>query len=256
MTFEPASEAELCDAFAEAARGDGWRVFPEVSGFDLVLEWDGTRPVPTIWRDREDVPIAAVDAGYQIGIDAKLRANIDVLAQAIGRIEDSIHRPDAAAVLVPEYSRAYACIAHRLGLRCFDLRNCAGAQRHTIDPVVPPPLWLYRGSHAGPDKRLALPPIPLRDSGGKGGPRTLSQWRVGALRVCALLRARGSLTRADAKPHGIDLADWAQRGWLVSDGKRPARYTPGLRLDVTGPEVGYEATRDALIAADAKPPGA
>ncbi len=253
-THDLTSEAELCDALAAVAPSDGWDVFPEVAGFDLVLVWNGSRPAPSANR-YDGTQIAAIDVGFQLGIDAKLRANIDVLDQCAGRVEDSDRRPDAAAVLVPVASREFCRVAHRIGLRVLELRHCRSTPeeysvrpRTRIEPCPVGPLWLYRGIASPAPGRLAMPPVPLQGSGGRASPRVLSPWRVGALRVVLMLDRAGKITRAEAKPFGIDLSDWATRGWLATDGGRPATYTKGHRWDSHGPHVGYEQERDAIAA--------
>lgn len=64
------SEAELCTRFSDAAREDGWTVYPETSGWDLLL---------------------VDDDGVQVGIDAKARASFEVLMQCLDRCPDGTH---------------------------------------------------------------------------------------------------------------------------------------------------------------------
>jgi hypothetical protein len=250
------TEAELCDALAQVAPGDGWDVFPEVGGFDLVLVWNGSRAAPGVYGSAS-VPL--VEPGWQLGIDAKMRANVDVLEQCAFRMDQSA-RPDCGAVLVPEASDAFRAVARRLGLLVFTAQHCVARnpgsvymrdRRHIVEPGSPPSV-VWRAER----KPLALPPVPLQGSGGQASPRVLSPWRVSALRCCIALRARGSLTRAEGKAIGIDLSDWLQRGWVLSDGGRPARYTLNPTPPSRGPESGYERERDAIAAKDAEIRGA
>lgn len=254
----PRTEAELCDLFAEAARADGWDVYPEVRGWDLLLVWRGAgRSMPAkSSRFHEDL-YAAVPAGWQFGIDAKMRANVEVLDQAASRM-GAKRRPDAGAVLVPTHSGSFESLARRLGLAVFDLRNCADRkdrygwerERRPISPIsiraIPPE------TRTGP---VPLPPVPLVGSGGHASPRSLTPWRVAALRLCILLEQQGHLTGADFKAHGVDRRTWLEQRWLVAEGSgRPARYLPGPRLQESGPAVGYEAEQAAIAARDAEAP--
>lgn len=59
MTFD--SETDLCAAFTEAARSEGWTVYPEPTGWDLLL----------------------CRRGVQVGVEAKLLGGVEVLLQAL-----------------------------------------------------------------------------------------------------------------------------------------------------------------------------
>ena len=77
-----ATEGALCEAFAEWARAEGFTVYPETAGWDMLL--------------------VAAD-GHQLGIEAKLSLNLKVLAQALKGCTYSAERgPDYRAILVPE----------------------------------------------------------------------------------------------------------------------------------------------------------
>lgn len=264
------TEAELCDAFVEAAALDGWDAYPEVDGYDVVLVWNGSKVIDHVARRRyadepADVPIPV---GYQVGVDAKLRAHIDVLDQAASRYDnDPFHdyapggkwevirkSPDEHAVLVPEASAAFCSVARRLKLRVLTLEHC----RDTPDPehrrtfsgsIKRTPIWPMGEPRTGP--RLALPPVPLQGSGGKASPRVMSPWRVRALRLCTLLNARGHLTGKDFADAKMDRRIWLARGWLVSDG-RDEGFAKYVRA-TGGPDVGYERERDALAAKESSP---
>ena len=89
------TEAELCAMFRSAAEADGWIVYPEVDGWDLVLVWSGDAPVPEGGT--------GVKKGDQVAVEAKLRANVGAIQQAVTR---STYRyrgqPDFRAVLAPK----------------------------------------------------------------------------------------------------------------------------------------------------------
>lgn len=249
MTGDPRNEAELCELFAEAARADGWDVYPEVESWDLLLVWRGVIPDSThSWRFPRGVP-----AGFQMGVEAKMRANVDVLKQAADRMSYG-KRPDVGAVLVPDSGlgrTAFVGLAGRLDLLAFDLANCG--ERRARHPITPP----WPNAKHGPADRVGpvlVPPVPLQSAGGQASPRTMSKWRVGALRLVIKLEARGFLTHADFKAQGADKRLWLEREWLVREGAGAgARYLPGPEIEIGGgPASGYRAELEALRAHDAK----
>lgn len=245
------TEAELCAAFRAAAEGDGWVVYPEVAGWDLVLVWPGESPVPP---GAADIP-----RGTQVGVEAKLRGNAEVLAQVIGRTRwKGTPRPDFAAVLVPHASDAFETVAGALGVGVYTLRHAAPYRvrrwgdyererktiaaphaRESAEPVV----------RRGTAKRLWLPPVVPTIEAGHPAPSPLTPWRVKAIRLCAILRARGYLTGGDFKDAAVNPQVWRDR-WVRNAGKDPegrgARYVAiaGARL----PDVGFEA--EAALLAD------
>lgn len=234
----PEREADLCERFAEAARGQGWSVFPEVGGWDLVLVWARA----SIYQGPQE--------GDQLGIEAKLRPGVEALAQTHQR--SRWKGPDFRGVLVPEASRDFAYLAAQLRLHTFDLKHCGTWepkkrprydrwQRSRVDIAVVDSMRWER------DRRLWLPPVPLAGPGGQPCPRQLTRWRIGALKLCVLLRARGFLTTEDFKREKVDPSRWPRVGWLVADGKigRLTRYVAG---PAPLPDVGYEVERDALAA--------
>lgn len=253
MTPRPRTEAELCDALVLVAGDDGWDVYPEVEGWDLLLVWNGTRKDPNFWPRRTDFTPTPV--GYQIAVEAKLRGNCDVIVEALDRAR--YRRPDEVAVLVPEAGKAFSSLCSRLGLRVFTLDHCVSRRklygadtRVEIDPCGATAAEL---EHSAP-RRLPLPAVALQGSGGCAAPRTMSKWRVGALRLCTLLAERGHLTSADFKAHGVTQQRWLDARWIRRDGSvgRLARYVAGPRLHENGPAIGYEAERVALAARDAE----
>lgn len=240
------TEAELCDAFVQAAVEDGWDVYPEHGGFDLLLVWKATRLHPK----RLPPGCARAPAGYQIGLEAKLRANVDVLFQGYHHTRRVRVGPDEVGVLVPKATGSFGGVAKALGLRVFDASHYEEPKegwraRHTIDPApcyVEPKL-----------KRVRLPAVPLQGSGGQPSPRTMSKWREAALRLCILLDSKGWISGADFKAAGVDRQRWVQGGWIVAAphlGKDGAttKYVAGDQLAISGPVVGYAAERAALAA--------
>lgn len=270
------TEAEMCKAFTARAERSGWDVYPETAGWDLLLVWRDA-PVPSIYDENlpldatqgfgrsfcrvlhtwdpleEESPFSewdrALKPGMQLGIQAKMHPNVEVLAQAIERWYDRRHPgPDFRGLLVPHTSEDFNILATRLGLRVF-------VEDHRQERVVVAPRVKWRVG-----KRLHLPPIKPSWSGGEKHPRVLSEWRVRALRICILLQDRGWVTKADFIKHQIEHRTWVARRWIEGyeervDGKREYRYR--LYPDVSPerlPIAGYEKELETLrsIGSDAQ----
>lgn len=170
------SEGALCDAFAAQARREGYVVHAECCGWDLLLV------------DPE---------GTQVGVQAKLRSNVDVLAQAVGTVTTS--GPDHHAVLVPVPSPAFLFVARALRILVFDAKVFDGYIRVGVENAI----------HWEHVDRAWTPPVEVPGfGGGRSGPRQLTPWKFAACRLCALLRRRGYLTRADFRAERLSPAWW------------------------------------------------
>jgi hypothetical protein len=204
-----------------------------------------------VWRGGDPLRgSVGIRAGDQVAVEAKARANVEALYQA--RFRDTRVRgpaPDFRAVLVPKASRAFLEVARDLGVGVYTARHCGpwggsrGVWNHPRKKVVAP-----RQRWETP-RRLWTPPIVSERPAGEPCPSALTEWRVKALELCAVIRARGYCTTADFKRTGISITSWIvsrRHGpWLVRDGEvgRRARYIEG-----PGglPDRGFEAERDAL----------
>lgn len=220
-----ASEAALCAAFAEAVTSNrqgnapGWTVYPETGGFDILLH--------------------RAEDGVQIGIEAKLRLNLEVLCQAYpvdswdGAVEVG---PHYRAILVPSggSQSLVGTIAARLGVTVI-------SQDHPDDRS-----WGYSTTFSPylPGNRFGTPggawhewcplrPVKLPDyvpdcGAGNPAPVRLTDWKVKALRIAVLLADR-PVTRADFKALGMDSRRWTDpyTGWLTAT---PDGYVPGPNM--------------------------
>lgn len=221
-----ATEGELCDAFADAARKDRWDVYPECEGWDLLLVRDG----------------------LHYGIEAKLRCNLDVVAQVLGHLRHEPY-PHHVGVLVPKSTAALSEVCRQLRINVE--RPPAPSWSGHLPTWVP-----FCALHWGrsPKGLIDLPPVPLASGGGRPNPGTMSPWRVSALRLIIQLKRRGFLLSSDFKAAGVDIQRWRNERWIVRAGSvgRLARYTLGDGADA--PDVGYERERDALEIADGPEP--
>lgn len=192
------TEAALCAAFIEWAKGEGWTPYPETAGWDVLL----------VGRD-----------DLQIGVQAKLRFNIKVIAQTLPEHWYSVWEkagPDFRAVLVPEQDSAAASICGALGLVYFYDTNWGRG----FAPGIREGINHGGGFHYwNPLKRHKLPEFVPDVVAGASGPTQLTEWKIKALRICAVAELRGYVTREDFNRYGLDHRRWTgPDGWLVANG--------------------------------------
>lgn len=204
------SEADLCREFIAWAAPQGWTAYAETGGFDIVL---------------------VNSAGVQIGVQAKLRFNATLLRQIIpDRYGNVTEAPDYLAVLLPDYDPDVRTITDFCGFTFF---HRVGRYRLADDigdfsPRIIPDRWQVWGG----EKRVELPDYVPDVAAGASAPRQLSTWKVGALRISAVLELRGYVTREDFKKFGIDSRRWVLSGWVVAEHlRKPTRYLRGPKLN-------------------------
>jgi len=185
-----ATEAALCAAFIAWVQPQGWTAYAETADFDILL---------------------AHGDGTQIGIQAKMKFNIAVLAQLVDSSPNWERAgPDFRAVLVPSDGNSHICSA--LGLGLFETYGRNGKFSPEIGGNRGWEGWHYWN----PRKRCTLPAYVPDVIAGSPAPTKLTEWKVAALRVAATLELRGYVTRSDFRLHGIDHRRWTQ-DWLVAD---------------------------------------
>lgn len=214
----PLTERHLCDRLRGAAARHGWVAYPEVSGWDVLL---------------------VLESGEQIGVQAKMRPSMEVLAQAVRRPERA-PGPDIRAVLIPSHTshataRDFVHVAEAcrlLLLTAGDLSDTPLAARHLLEDVRDAPRWNRTA-------RLWLPPLTDLPAG-VPNPRTISRWRCNAARLCTELRKGLTLTRTDFDQWDVgSMSSW-RRSLGRIPGTRPARYgviDPSKLPDVKFPHV-------------------
>lgn len=195
------TEAELCAAFIAWVKQccPGWICYAETEGWDILV---------------------AHDDGTQIGVQAKMRLSLEVLAQCVedGQWAGGGVGPDFRVVLVPK-SNAGEKLAHAIGITVI-CRDTHWSTRH--DKAFTPDLnlnvwqhWHYRN----PQKRHDLPRFVPDVPAGVPSPSPLTKWKIAALQICAVLELRGYVTRRDFSLAGIDHRRWVE-AWLDTvDGK-------------------------------------
>lgn len=225
-------EAELCADFIRTAEAQGWVAYAECGGWDILL----VRP----------------SDGYQIGIEAKLQLNATVLCQAMDGEDGFYERPgpDFRAILVPEVKtvNGLKAIARRLGItviegtkRSWEVYGREGwvtKEEILFSPALPGAhqnVWHEDWIERCPDERVKLPEFVPDVVAGDSGPVQLTDWKIKALKVIAILEVWGSVTRADFRALKIDPTRWTQH-WLRSDGnggwvkaERPRLQMPNFK---------------------------
>lgn len=196
-----ATEAELCASFLDAVakQQPGLRCYAEVGGWDILV----------VWPD-----------GLQMGIQAKLKLNADVVCQAVPDFWCDGQGPDFRAILVPKTSNRWGnglCgLAERLGLVVFAPDPNGHFQTYR---------WSQLGSRTGwtdwnPATRVSVPTTTTDSIAGSPCPVTLTQWKVAALRVIARLEVVGTITPTIMRGCGCDPRRWISGGWLVPTEER------------------------------------
>jgi hypothetical protein len=217
-------ESELCQQFISWIKPQGYKVYPEVKGWDMVV-------VPTSGR------VLREPSGGQVGIHAKLRGNVEVLAQCLDK------GPGTRFVLVPWASWEFKRVANALGLGVI----CFCRKRKVMDE------WEYFGgfeiwgeSKVWTTTEFWLPPIETDRPCGVQSPQSLTPWRVKALEICRLFESKGVLTSKDFKRVGINMNTWVQAEWIKPVG-RSGRLTT-YALGQYHPGLGWEKEMDAIKA--------
>lgn len=192
MRREPVfkTEAALCAAFIEWAKPQGVTCYAEWWGWDILV----------VYPD-----------GLQLGIQAKLRLNAEVIGQALPSHygwDCEGPGPEFRAVLVPEPS-PLAGLAAMLGLVVFrhyawDRSFEPDLRAHARDP------WL----DWNPARRLDLPPVATDSVAGSPCPVTLTHWKLAALDVLAELALKGAITTKRMREIGVHPGRWTTYRWL------------------------------------------
>jgi hypothetical protein len=205
-----ATEADLCAAFLAwvAREHPEIRAYAEWAGWDILLVYP---------------------EGWQIGVQAKLRLNAEVLGQAAPdayyySTDHERPAPDYRAVLVPEQGANLSGIASRLGLVVFSPRRrwdgLIEFEPHLRQAEKPDRYWPRREwVDWNPINRHELPPCPTDSIAGSPCPVSLTQWKLGALAVLAELAVRGTITTKNIKSH-CDPRRWIAGGWLEPAGDK------------------------------------
>jgi len=200
------NEKELCDAFIDLASGHGWKCYPECSNWDILL----------------------VKNDVQIGIQAKMHFNLDVVGQACPRsvFNEPKRGPHYRAILIPERPKRYkgwssvaSRVTERLRIWVFQPDGYGTAMLTDKFNREDRFMWSPEALEWTPD---FVPDLPA----GVPSPVIMSKWKQGAMKVIATGQKRGWLTTDDFKDYGINHTFFLDSRWMITEGKigRKNRY--------------------------------
>lgn len=189
------TEAGLCAAFSEEMTRQGWTCYPETSGWDILL----------------------VGHEMQVGVEAKLKPTMGVLAQVAGRMAPiSMGRgPNYAVVLVSRAAGEFEAVVKALGAAIIHPRQ--DTDWHTKRKTVYWPNLLQKLDYATPlhfNEPAWIPDVMPDVAAGCSAPVRLTPWKVSALRLIARLEVRGYVTIADFRDLGLHPSRW-YHFWLL-----------------------------------------
>jgi hypothetical protein len=210
------SEVDLCSAFIEAVNRQHpgeWIPYAETEGWDILL--------------------VRVKDGFQIGIQAKLAFNIAVINQCLEHwYSPKEIGPDCRAVLVPRYEGSeFQSICLYVGLTIINVFPKVPRRFEPKLPTIKHGTQNPRWHEWCPLERHPLPCYIPDVIAGAPAPVRLTQWKIKALKIAALLEIRGYVLRPDLKHLGLDPRRWTARdGWLVASprGYVSGKYTPNF----------------------------
>ena len=196
-------EADLCAAFIAAVDAKKWVCYGETAGCDILAVRKGD--------------------GVQVGIEAKLRLNPQVVAQALPTKIHGDVGPDYRAVLVPggRVQQHMGAICAALGITVIVYWGKESDSRRYGAPFSPPlpdeginPEYFWH--QWAPLRRHALPDYIPDVAAGSSSPIALTHWKIRAIKLAVILEER-PLTRADFKAAGVSIYRWIDKhtGWLL-----------------------------------------
>ena len=220
------TEAELCQAFRDRVQKLGWIVYPETGGFDMLLVATGK------------TGSLGVKPDDQVGVEAKLRGNVKVLAQAYPGLGYS--GPKFVGVLIPKASQEFRHIACLLKLNVWTANDYAGLPLHTNHPLdTRTPCW--------------LPPVVPRHAAGLPSPQSLTPWKVKAIQLCNLLDTGALVTRKEIHDLNLDPRLWIDMKWIVETDEKRGRSSLLKKADDPGPKwpsTGFEVEAGEIAILD------
>ena len=226
------TEADLCARFLSKIE-PGWTPYAETAGWDILL-------------------VRGAD-GFQVGVEAKLKMNLEVINQALedhGHWSVTAPGPDCRAVLVPDTEHGFEKIAAYIGITIIRVSQDHGQSRWSTAyapdlPKMKDTGWYDDWHQWCPAKRHKLPEYIPDVAAGVPSPIQLTPWKISAIKIAVTLEQRGYVTRDDFKEHKIDHRRWlAPNSWLrVENGRYIAGRMPDFKSQ--HPDVYKQITADA-----------
>lgn len=206
------SETELCAQLIDVARAAGYQAHPEVGNWDVLL--------------------VCRETGDQVGVQAKLRPSVDVLAQAL---TDERHPgPEVHAVLVPTASRAFLSVARTSRVHVFQGVHLGSLDMPTV--LARAQRWQHRVREWAPEVEIRFP-------AGVPSPKRVTPWKMSAVKLCLLARSRGYVTRKDLTELKLDPTWWFN-----------PKFGPVLTPRLVEREGGSEVRRGEYVLHDSSSP--
>lgn len=226
----------MLGAFAARASAGGWTCYPESCGHDLVL----------------------VGQGRTVVVEGKQVPSLEVLFQALPPLPDQKNRDraDFYYVVVPRAPMEFREVAARLGIGVTIQRppdpEGPNRGRWTREPTSDDTRCRWAPAEdlrcVGPGPRLRPVLLVPGVQAGSPAPRSVTEWKVAAVRLCLRALAGEEIRSRDIqKPLRPSL--FVERGWLRQVGQegRQRVYVLGdgpTRPDLVYPEI-VAALRDA-----------
>lgn len=233
------NEQDLCEFFAEYAKKLGWRVFPETSEQDLLL-------VAT-----EETRTFNARPGDQIAVQAKMHPNIEVLYQAMPKLHDT-KGPNYHAVLVPVPTHEFKVLAQRLGILMFEAtrfqREKGVVRERSVKSELLNLPMTYFNFYEEP---LWHPEIEIIVPAGVRSPKSVSVWKMRAVKLALFGLKKGYLLSSDFREAGMHVQNWVKRGWAEPINKRVGRHMK-YRITDDSMHVKYPEIAEALVKLDAE----
>lgn len=240
---ECSKEQALCYDFIDEAQLCGWKVYPEYpdSTFDLFLV-------------AEEGCITGVESGTQIGVQAKMNANLDLLRQMLEVSRRYKHGPDYIVSLVPgpprtDGERTVAETISRLGMGFFYVYEHFEGHYGFHQKRANLKTIKHLGSRQKFQERVALPEIDAWTEPGVASPMPVTAWQVRAIKFCMELERRGTVSYIEFAEHKMHIQTWLNAGWITQEGKEGRRFLYKLNpnSDKTRPDLKHPGVKEQLM---------
>lgn len=245
----------MLSAFAEHATAIGFRCVPEYGGHDLILVAGSDLLDPYENMSRNAIP-HGVEPGDVIAIEGKLHATPTLLRQALPphRRMYNTEKPapcaDFYAVVVPRYDGEFETVAQALDIGVVVMAPDRERDDNYGKSVIPAALdrWTMHDSYrVTGHPRIDVTGLNVKMRPGLPSPRSLSPWKIAAVRLCLLGQQR-ELQRADFAGTPVRLRTFSDRGWITLV-RREGRHGVYALADVAGrPDLHYPEITAAIRA--------
>lgn len=224
------TEAAMFACLQDEARAQGFSVYPECDGHDLVLQ---------VREPRDEL-----EAGDLVVVEGKLHDNVKVLAQALPPSRrwgsENISGGHWHCVAVPGASQEFERVAWAAGIHVI---------RVLASGMVRWPRWQHELRH-DPGLLISVPDVEVIMVAGHPAPRAVTRWKLAAVELCllALRRPRREVRGSDFRSFGLHATLWLDRCWIRRTGT-DGRYAVYALQDVeTRPDLEYPEIAAALRA--------